>query len=169
MSEPQFDTFEDFWPHYVRAHSERLNRQLHFVGTTLALGAVALGLRRGRRRWLALAPVVGYGPAWIGHFLVEGNVPATFGHPLWSLRADFRMYGKMIAGTMDAEVARVMDHDGAGAERAGADGAGAGAAAGGAAQQSAANDGQPNGSSNGSNGSGHDPESLDELRNRTVN
>ena len=37
---------------------------------------------------------------------VEGNVPATFGNPLWSLRGDFEMVYRMITGTMDAEVER---------------------------------------------------------------
>src|SRR5690606_18340779 len=68
----------------------------------------AAGLLTGRLGLVLLAPVLGYGPAWIGHFVFEKNVPATFGHPLWSLRADFVMLGKMILGTMDAEVARVV-------------------------------------------------------------
>ena len=106
MSVEPMHSFEDFWPHYVRAHANKNNRRLHFVGTSAALALVAGGVVT-RRAWpLLLAPVVGYGFAWVGHFFVEGNVPATFGHPLWSLRGDFVMWKKMLEGTMDAEVER---------------------------------------------------------------
>lgn len=107
-------TFEEFWPLYVRAHSKKLTRKLHFIGTTLALACVAGGFLT-KRRWLILfAPAAGYGPAWLSHFLVEKNLPATFRHPLWSLRADLVMWTKTIDGTMDAEVERMLTADGAG-------------------------------------------------------
>lgn len=97
-------TFEDFWPHYVRAHANKTNRRLHFAGTTAAMALVAGGVLT-RRLWPILAaPVVGYGFAWVGHFFVEGNIPATFGHPLYSLRADFVMWKKILDGSMDGEV-----------------------------------------------------------------
>jgi hypothetical protein len=73
------------------------------------LGCAAAGFLT-RHKWLLLvAPVCGYGPAWIAHFFVERNRPATFNHPLWSLAADFVMLGKMIVGTMDDEVAAVLE------------------------------------------------------------
>jgi hypothetical protein len=114
----RFDSFEDFWPHYVREHSKKLTRQLHFVGTTAALACIAAGVL-GKRRYFLLAPLMGYGGAWFSHFFVEKNRPATFTHPLWSLWGDLVMWRKMIAGTMDAEVDRAMTHsepDGSGAD-----------------------------------------------------
>lgn len=97
-------TFEDFWPHYVRAHSNKTNRTLHFVGTSAAVALAGTGLLTGNWLLLGAAPVVGYGFAWVGHFVFEKNVPATFGHPLWSFAADFVMWKKIASGTMEAEV-----------------------------------------------------------------
>lgn len=100
------DSFEAFWPHYVRAHQHPSNRVLHAIGTSMGVAmALAAAITR-RSRLVPLGLVLGYGPAWIGHFFVEGNRPATFGHPLWSLKGDFVMLRHMIAGTMDAEIAR---------------------------------------------------------------
>ena len=35
------------------------------------------------KRRLPLCPVIGYGCAWIGHFFVEQNKPASFKYPLY--------------------------------------------------------------------------------------
>lgn len=56
------------------------------------------------------APVLGYGMAWYSHFFVEGNRPATFGHPVWSFLCDYRMFALILTGRIDAELARLRIH-----------------------------------------------------------
>ena len=50
--------------------------------------------------WLWLLPLAGYGCAWIGHYVYQKNRPATFTHPLYSLRGDWVMYGQMLRGKL---------------------------------------------------------------------
>lgn len=96
-------SFADFWPYYVRAHSRPRTRVLHAIGSTLALVCIALAIAKSA--WFLLAaPVIGYAFAWYGHFFVEHNKPATFGHPFYSLAADYVMVFKMLTGRMQAEV-----------------------------------------------------------------
>ncbi len=105
MKDMRITSFAEFWPFYVRAHSKARTRLMHAIGSTLALVCVGLGI--AVHPWFFLAaPVSGYGFAWYGHFFVEHNKPATFGHPFFSLAADYVMVWKMITGRMREEVAR---------------------------------------------------------------
>lgn len=99
-------SYAEFWPVYLGEHSHALTRRLHVVGTLgAALCLIAAVIMRSW--WLVLAaPVFAYGLAWVGHFFVERNRPATFRHPLWSLRADFHMVGLALGGRLEAEIAR---------------------------------------------------------------
>ena len=44
--------------------------------------------------------VSAYACAWVGHFGVEKNTPATFQYPLWSFLADLRMWSHMARGQL---------------------------------------------------------------------
>ena len=105
MEQPRYATYEAFWPFYVSQHRNPINRRLHFIGTTLVLASLSAGALVSPR-WAFLAPFAGYGFAWVGHFAFERNRPATFTYPLWSLRADFRMFRRILAGSMDRELER---------------------------------------------------------------
>lgn len=80
---------------------------MHLVGTGLGLACVAGFLVTLHPAWLVAAPVSAYGFAWAGHLLFEKNSPATFSHPLWSLRGDLRMVWLTLTGRIEEEIARV--------------------------------------------------------------
>lgn len=95
---PRFETFEAFFPFYLGEHSSKLNRWMHFVGTTSGVLILLNALLTGAYLSALWAPVAGYGMAWIGHFFVEKNKPASFQYPLWSFMGDFKMYYWMVTG-----------------------------------------------------------------------
>jgi hypothetical protein len=100
MSQQRFANYGEFFAFYLAEHSDPRNRFLHAVGTISGL-AVVIGAFVFRHPIYALAwPIVAYGFAWTGHFLVEGNKPATLGHPFWSFISDFRMLWLMITGKL---------------------------------------------------------------------
>jgi hypothetical protein len=99
-----FATFGDFWPYYLRQHASEDTRNLHFFGTAAALTLLGGVVFHGDYRWLCAAIVVAYASAWLGHFMFEKNRPATFTHPLWSLRGDFRMFRLWVLGRLDTEL-----------------------------------------------------------------
>lgn len=112
--ERPYTDFASFWPFYVSQHMRATNRALHWFGSTLGLFALGVFLVGWAFfPWnLLLIPaglVVGYGFAWVGHFVVEKNRPATFTYPLWSFMGDWKMWAYMTTGRMEAEVAAVQE------------------------------------------------------------
>ena len=102
----QYKTFSEFWPFYLREHSRPVTRALHYFGTSLVVVLFASGFVFGKG-WLFWAmPIAGYLFAWLAHFTVERNRPATFTYPLWSLFADFRMWAFWITGRIEPELKR---------------------------------------------------------------
>jgi len=101
-----FRSMEEFWLFYMNQHSKPATRRWHFAGT---LSSILCLIYSVLFNWwyLLFVPLFGYGLAWYSHFFVEGNVPATFGHPFWSLMCDFKMFGLMITGQMDREIKRL--------------------------------------------------------------
>lgn len=100
MAGERIQTFEAFWPYYLGEHRNPTCRHLHFVGTTLAVVQVVLAIVTLTPLFVLGALISGYFWAWIGHFFVEKNRPATFTYPLWSLAADFKMWAWMLRGKL---------------------------------------------------------------------
>lgn len=102
----RYATYAEFWPFYLGQHSRAGTRALHLFGTALALGLLAAALVAWDWRPLVAAPVAGYGFAWFAHAVIEGNRPATFRYPLWSLLSDVRMLLLWVTGRLEGELAR---------------------------------------------------------------
>ena len=83
------------------AHRDPNCRRLHYVGTSGALLGLILAALRLDPLWALAGLAFAYAMAWLGHFAVEGNRPATFGNPLWSLIGDVRMYLLWITGRLE--------------------------------------------------------------------
>lgn len=107
--EERIKTYAEFWDYYVLEHSQPMTRYLHFIGTTLGLVMLVWFLRSGCYICIPLCFVVGYFFAWVSHFFVEHNKPATFKYPFWSFISDYKMVAFMLLGKMDAEVERVIN------------------------------------------------------------
>lgn len=106
MTNRPIETYADFWPYYLQEHAKPETRAIHYLGTALSMGFLAAAVVTGNW-WLALGALVGgYGPAWIGHFFIEHNRPATFTYPLWSLISDYRMFFRWLTGDLKTDLDR---------------------------------------------------------------
>jgi hypothetical protein len=99
--------FTAFWPYYLAAHADPRTRAVHYCGTALAFVLLVAFVTTGSLWLLPAIPVAGYAPAWLAHSHIEHNRPATFGHPLWSLIGDFRMFYLAGTGQLTAELERL--------------------------------------------------------------
>ena len=123
-----------FWHFYLRQHSHPLTRAVHYLGTVGAIlvaaglvsspltgvfstgkgngkgGGSSRGSSGGNGATAVLVErilgtlLVGYGPSWLSHFLVERNRPATWEAPVRSLRSDLKMLCFFCTGRLGAEL-----------------------------------------------------------------
>ena len=98
MTEKQYKTFKEFYPHYLDEHRKRGTRVSHFIGTTLFFVFTILAIVLLQPYFLLAGIVTAYSFAWIGHFFIEKNKPATFQYPWMSIKGDFKLYFQMLTG-----------------------------------------------------------------------
>ncbi|MCO5233756.1 MAG: DUF962 domain-containing protein [Chitinophagales bacterium] len=104
MSINRFQSLKEFYPYYLTEHSNLTCRRLHYIGTSLFIATLISAILSPVWWKFVLMPVIGYGFAWVGHFVFEKNKPATFQYPLWSLMSDFIMLFHFITGQVNKKL-----------------------------------------------------------------
>jgi len=116
-------TFSEFYAGYLAHHRHPANRALHLLAKLLAIAGIAAAAYEHSLLMLLAVPVLAVAPCWLGHLWFEGNRPVSWHQPAasllgtlgrllragppreaaggrayYSLLADLRMCGEMLAG-----------------------------------------------------------------------
>ena len=94
----KYKTFKDFYPYYIEEHSKPKTKLLHFIGTSISLFFLVQLVITFDPIYLIYALLSGYGFAWIAHFFIEKNKPATFTYPFYSFIGDHKMFVEILMG-----------------------------------------------------------------------
>jgi len=96
--------FGEYYKHYLKKHTNLINRRLHVIGQLTTIGYVTTAIYLAATHnlgWLLLligAPFVVYPFAWSGHFFFEKNKPAAFKNPWKAKAADWVMLKDILLG-----------------------------------------------------------------------
>ena len=96
--EKRYTDFKDFYPYYLSEHSHKTTKLLHFIGTSISLYFLFNFFRTFDFVYIILSLLSGYGFAWVSHFFIEKNKPATFKYPFYSFIGDHLMFIEIIMG-----------------------------------------------------------------------
>lgn len=99
-SSKKFSSFAEFYRAYLAEHRTPGCRLMHVLGLVLAVSAVVTFGFTGKWWLLALAPVLGYGMSWIGHYVFEHNHPVAFNYPVYSFLGDWTMAFEVLRGKL---------------------------------------------------------------------
>ncbi|SJZ89382.1 hypothetical protein SAMN02745126_02748 [Enhydrobacter aerosaccus] len=102
----KIQTYREFWPYYLDQHRHATTRAIHYVGAASFIG-FAIAAAVTLNAWLLVpAFALFYLPAWVAHFVIEGNRPATWAYPIWSFVSDLRMFAYWLVGRLSTELHR---------------------------------------------------------------
>ena len=94
----RYKSFEDFYPYYISEHDHKYTKLMHFIGTSISIYFLIKFILSFNFLIILYALLSGYGFAWVGHFFIEKNKPATFKYPFYSLIGDYKMYLEILQG-----------------------------------------------------------------------
>lgn len=97
MHNKKYTSFKQFYPFYLSQHSNKICRLLHVIGSLLVIAVLIFAIVSKNYRLLFALPLIGYGFAWVGHFVFEKNRPATFQYPLYSFLGDWVMLWQVLS------------------------------------------------------------------------
>ena len=84
----RYKTFKEFYPYYLSEHDNKYTKLMHFIGTSVGIFFLIKFFLTFNFINLLLVLVSGYAFAWVGHFFIEKNKPATFKYPIYSFIGD---------------------------------------------------------------------------------
>ena len=96
--EKRYTNFKDFYPYYLSEHSHKTTKLLHFIGTSISLYFLFNFFIKFDFIYIIFSLLSGYGFAWVSHFFIEKNKPATFKYPFYSFIGDHLMFIEIIMG-----------------------------------------------------------------------
>jgi hypothetical protein len=99
-------TFQQFWPHYLRAHRRPQTRAMHYLATGFAFAGIAMAFAYGIPLIGIVAILVSYAIALTSHRVFEHNQSLVFVSAAWGALADLKMCWLALTGGLEAELAR---------------------------------------------------------------
>ena len=94
----KYKTLKEFYPYYLSEHGDKYTKLFHFIGTSFTFFFLFAFIATFNVIYLILIPLSGYGFAWVSHFFIEKNKPATFTYPFFSLVSDYIMFFEILLG-----------------------------------------------------------------------
>ena len=98
METNKFNSFKEFYPFYLSEHKKSLTKIFHMIGSLGVIAIIFYSFYTKHWHNLYFTPICGYGFAWISHFFIEKNQPATFKYPLYSFIGDWVMLKDILTG-----------------------------------------------------------------------
>jgi len=102
-----YHSLSEFYPYYLSEHRNPICRGLHYTGSLLTIFLLLYALVTQQYYYFVLLPFIGYGFAWVGHFVFEHNKPATFQYPGYSFVCDWIMLKDFLTGQLPAKMANI--------------------------------------------------------------
>jgi hypothetical protein len=102
----RYETFPEFYAFYLTQHTHPICRLLHVIGVFASTGVLITALASQAWVLAAIAPLIGYAFGWTGHFVFEGNKPASFRQPIFSFIGDLAMARDVVTGRIGVRATR---------------------------------------------------------------